>query len=51
MIIVYQKHSHETECPGVESGRAFFRGDPRDREIIMEMNFDRYGGVEISTLP
>lgn len=29
----------------------FYCGDPRDREIIMEMNFDRYGGVEISTLP
>lgn len=29
----------------------FYWGDPRNREIIMEMNFDRYGGVEISTLP
>lgn len=28
----------------------FYCGDPRGREIIMEMNFDRYGGVEISTL-
>lgn len=27
------------------------RGDPRGREIIMEMNFDRYGGVDISSLP
>lgn len=44
--------SHEAECLGGESGRAFsvaVRGDPLDREIIMEMNFDRYGGVDLDS--
>lgn len=46
--------SHEVECPGKESGReravSTVRADPRGREIIMEMNFDRYGGVDLSRL-
>lgn len=43
--------SREAVCLGEKSVRDFSIAVIRGREIIMEMNFDRYGGVDLDSLP